>query len=192
MNQGFFLLDTGGRTFRELFNLDAQTFIQILPILVNVVALFVLLTYLLYNPVRNFMARRSERIAAQLDEAEATKAAAHVLKDEYEQKLKDIEQERSAILDEARKLAAERRARELADAKKEAEAIKARAMIEIAAERDRVKDQVEQAIVDISAGMAGKLLGANIDTAAHSRLFDEALAELDATVFKSADASVSV
>ena len=183
------MLESG--TSRLLFNLDAQNFISLIPIFINVVFLAVVLTYLLYNPVRNFMAKRAERVALQLEEAEATRSSAMSLKEQYEQKLKDIEIERNAILDEARKQAADKRNRDMAETKKEVDGIKARANLEIAAERDRVKDQVQQAIIDISTDMASKLMSVAIDNNVHNRLFEEALAELEATVFKPAAPAVT-
>jgi F-type H+-transporting ATPase subunit b len=176
----------------RLFGLDSQTFIQIAPILVNFILLALLLTFILYKPVRAFLHERADRIARELDEAESTRQAAIALKDQYEQRLKDIETERSAILDDARKQAIERRNRDMAETKKEIEALKSRAGIEIAAELDRVKDLVEQSIVEISSDMAGKLLNATIDPSIHNRLFDEAMAELEATVFKPTGAAAAL
>jgi F-type H+-transporting ATPase subunit b len=185
----FFILNT--RTYdvchacnERLFGIDEQTAIQILPPLINFILLAIILTFILYKPVLAFLHQRANRIARELDEAEATRNAALELKAQYDQRLKDIEMERTAILDDARKLAAERRNREIAEVKKETDALKARADIEITAEKNRVKDQIEQAIVEISSGMAGKLLAVTIDPAIHNRLFDEAMAELEATVFK--------
>jgi F-type H+-transporting ATPase subunit b len=188
-NRVFFMLntrlyDTCAACNERLFGMDAQTGFQVLPHLVNFILLAILLTFLLYKPVRAFLHERADRIARELDEAEATRMAALELKAQYDQRLKDIEMERTAILDDARKLAAERRNREIAEVKKEIDALKARADVDIAAEKDRVKDQMEQAIIDISTGMANKLLAVTIDPALHTRLFDEAIAELEATVFK--------
>jgi F-type H+-transporting ATPase subunit b len=181
LNQGIlFLLNAEPR----LFGMDQQTFLQLVPHLFNFIALAVLITFILYKPVRAFLHERADRIAKELDEADTTRKAAIALKDQYEQRLKDIEMERTAILDDARKQAMERRNRDMAEAKKEIEALKARAGVEIAAELDRVKDQVEQAIVEVSTEMAGKLLAATIDPSIHNRLFDEAMAELETTVFK--------
>jgi F-type H+-transporting ATPase subunit b len=192
-NQGFtFLLNGVTYAYRPLFSLDPQTFISLIPIFINVVLLAVVMRWLLYNPVRNFMAKRAERVAGQLEEAEAIRAEAIALKNQYEQRLKDIEVERNAILDDARKQAVERRNRDMAETKKEVDAIKARATVEITAERDRVKDQVQQAIIEISSDMASKLLHTSIDPAAHNRLFDEAMDELEATVFKPATPTVAV
>lgn len=174
-----------------MFGMDQQTFIIVGPMLINFIILAVILTLLLYKPVRAFLYERANRVARELDEAEAARQVALTLKAQYDQRLKDIEQERTAILDDARKLAMERRHNELAETRKEINVLKNRAEAEIIAERDRVKDQVEQAIVDISSEMAGKLLAVTIDTSMHNRLFDEAMAQLEATVFKPS-ASVTV
>jgi F-type H+-transporting ATPase subunit b len=188
MTEGFiFLLNAEPR----LFGMDLQTFLQMLPHLFNFILLAVLLTFILYKPVLAFLHERANRIAKELDEAEANRAAAKTLKEQYEQRLKDIEMERTAILDDARKQAMERRNRDIAEAKKEIESLKARAEIEIEAEKNRVKDQMEQSIVEISSEMAGKLLTVTIDPSIHNRLFEEAMAELEATVFKPT-ASVAV
>ena len=168
----------------RLFGMDMQTFLALIPMLVNFIVLAVILTFILYKPVRDILNERAARIARELDEAEATRKSANEMKAQYEQRLKDIELERSAILDDARKLATERRNRDIAEVKEEINALRNRANMEIEGEMTRVKEQVEQSIIDISADMAGKLLAANIDTNKHNRLFDEAMAELEATVFK--------
>jgi F-type H+-transporting ATPase subunit b len=189
MNQGFIFLlnatciECAGAVPR-LFDLDAQTFYQMVPPLINFIVLAVVLTLILYKPVRKFLYERASRIARELDDAEATRAAASALKDQYEQRLKDIELERTAILDDARKQAMERRNRDIAEVKKEIEALKARADIEIAAEKNRVKELVEHAIVDLSCEMASKLLKVTVDPSIHNRLFDEAMLELEATVWR--------
>ena len=109
----------------RLFGVDAQTGIQTLSHLFNFILLALLLTFLLYKPVRAFLHERADRIARELDDAETARAAAHALKAQYDQRLKDVELERTAILDDARKLANERRNRDIAEAKKEIEALKA-------------------------------------------------------------------
>jgi F-type H+-transporting ATPase subunit b len=183
MSQGFIFL-LNAEPVPRLFDLDMQTFLQIVPHLFNFILLAVLLTFILYKPVRAFLHERADRIAKELEDAEGVRQSAVQLKEQYEQRLKNIEMERTTILDDARKQAMERHNLVMAEAKKDSEALKARAGLEIAAELDRVKDLVEQSIVEISAEMAGKLLKVTIDPAIHIRLFDEAMAELETTVFK--------
>ena len=177
----FFLLDTLPPD--RFFGLDAQALIQTGANAFVLIILGIIITKVLYAPVRNFMRERSDRIQGQLDDARDSKAAASDLKHQYDRQLKDIEVERAAILEEARKLANEQRNHILDAAKDEARLIKEQAGVEIEAERERVRNEIHAAIVDISTDMAEKLLAAAIDQKAHERLFDEGLAELERVVF---------
>ena len=169
---------------RPLFTLDLQTFINMLPNLLNFVLVAAFLTYLLYKPVKKILQTRAERVASEIEDAATNKASAAELKAKYEQKVKDIELERGTVLEETRKQANSRRDQILDEAKAEAQELKDRAARDIAAERERVKTEVHQAIIDISADMAAKLVAVTIDKNAHDKLFAEAMADLEATAFK--------
>lgn len=169
---------------RTLFALDADTFIGMIPNLINFAILAALLTYLLYNPVKKLLDDRAARVAGALQEAEDKNLSAQELKNKYEQKVRDIEIERASILEEARKAAKDRQHQILEEAKAEAQEAKDRASRDISVERERIKDAVYEAIVDISTDMASKLIAASIDKSAHDRLFAEAMAELEATAFR--------
>jgi len=183
--QMLFLLDSASSDLPpdRFFGMDMQTLIQAAVNVVGIVILFIILMKLLYKPVRKFLRERVERIQGQLNEARDNKAAASELKVRYDRQLKDIDLERTAILDEVRKQAGEQRDQILNIAKDEARDLKDRASMEIAAERERVRDEIHSAVIDISSDMAEKLLAASIDKKAHERLFDEGLAELDRVVF---------
>ena len=173
-----------GTTSRPLFTLDMQTFLQMLPNFLNFVIVAALLSYLLYKPVKAILETRAARVAGEIEDAARDKATAAELKTQYEQKVRDIEVERGTLLEETRKQANSRRDQILDEAKAEAQELKDRAARDIAAERIRVKTEVHQAIIDISADMAAKLVAVNIDKNAHETLFAEAMAELEATAFK--------
>jgi len=169
---------------RPMFGLELSTFVNMLPNLVNLIVLALVMTYLLYDPVKNILKARSERVANEIKEAEKSNLSANELKVLYEKKVKDIELERATILDEARRQAKDKQAQILSEAKTEAQDVRDRASKDIAAERDQIKGAVCQAIVDISTDMAAKLIAATVDKNAHSKLFSEAMDELEATVFK--------
>ena len=186
MNPQFlFLLESLPRELPpdRFFGIDTQTLIGAGFNASAVVLLSIILTKLLYKPVRGFLRERTLRIQNQLDEARESRTVASELRVKYDHQLKDIDLERTAILEEARKLASEQRAQILSMAKDEAKDIKDRAGTEIAAERERVRDEIHTAIVDISMEMAEKLLAANIDKKAHERLFANGLAELDRALY---------
>ena len=117
-------------------------------------------------------------------EATENQASAAALKALYEGKVKDIETERSDILEAARKEASIRVAQILDDAKTDAQITRDRARRDIATEQARVKAEMQQAIVDIATSMAHKLVAATIDQANQDKLFDQAMAELEATAFQ--------
>lgn len=181
MNPQFMFVLNGGYRYRQLIDLDPQTFIDMGPNLFNFVAVALLLTWLLYKPVKKILQTRADRVEGDMRDAAASKATAEELKAQYEQKVRDIETERAVILDEARRLATENREKVLEAAKAEAADVKERASRDIATEREQIKGAVHQAIIDISTDMAVKLISATIDAKAHERLFSEAMTELEAT-----------
>ena len=167
-----------------MFAPDAETFANMLPNFLSVVLLAIVVTYLLFNPIKKILADRAEKIANELKEADDKNLSAGELKLKYEQKVRDIELERADVIEAARKEGKERQAQIVEEAKTEATGLKDRASREIAKEKERVKDAVHAAIIDISTDMAAKIIEATIDKDAHNKLFDEALAELETTVFQ--------
>jgi len=78
----------------DLFTLVAQ--------IVNFLILLVALKLLLYGRIVRVMDEREERIAARLNEAEQREQQAEGEKASYQEKRREVEQEREAILAEAR------------------------------------------------------------------------------------------
>jgi F-type H+-transporting ATPase subunit b len=179
--QFLFVLNSAIPDTRPLIDMDLQMFLDMVPNLVNFILIAVVMTYLLYKPVRKILQARADRVEGEMKDAALSKATAEELKAKYEQKVKEIETERAAILDEARKLAGEKRSQILDEAKSEAQDVKDRASRDIAFELEQTKGAVHQAIIDISTDMAAKLISATIDKNAHEKLFSEALTELEAT-----------
>jgi len=167
----------------RFFGIDTQTIIGASFNALSVVVLSFILTWLLYKPVRNFLRERTERIQNQVDEARENKTAASELRAKYDHQLKDIDLERTAILEEARKQAGEQRTQILSLAKDEAKELTERAGLEITAERERARDEIHTAVIDVSLEIAEKLLGATIDPKTHARLFADGLKELDRALF---------
>lgn len=163
----------------RVFGLDQQMAIQIGIQLFNACLLAFILSWLLYNPVRNFLINRSIRIREQLRQAEEDMTTANDLRSQYEGKLKEVDAERDEILSAARKLAAEKGKEILAEAKVEADAVKARADINIKIEQERVKEEMRQTIIEISSAIAQKYITQAIDKNTHDRLFTEVMAEME-------------
>ena len=169
----------------RLFGLDSQTLVQIIAQLINVCLLAFVLSKLLYKPVGEFMAKRSERIRDQLEHAADESAKAHELRTLYEQKLQEVDRERDAILDKAHRQAVENSRQLVAEAKTEADAIKTRSQDNVKMEWERAQAEMKLAILEISAAMAEKMVTLSIDKGTHERLFDETMAELEGVSWRS-------
>lgn len=140
--------------------------------------LFMMLSYLLFNPVRKMLEDRKLKIKTDLDTAKTDKEEAAVLKSEYDEKLKNIEKEAEQILSEARQKALKNKARIVEEAKEEAARIIKRANEEAELEKKRAMDEMKQEIITIASMMAGKVVSASIDTTIQDTLVEETLREM--------------
>ena len=163
-----------GYTF--LFNLDAQLLFDTVLLAVAVFFLFMLMSYLLFNPARKLLKDRQDRIESDINTAIADKESA--LKAEYEGKLKDIDKEAEAILTEARQKALKNQNKIVDDAKEEASRIIKRAREEAELEKKHAMDDMKQEMIQIASLMAQKAVAASITTDIQDTLVEETLKEM--------------
>ena len=114
----------------RLFGLDYQLLFDASITAINVFILFILLSFILFNPVRNMLKKRQDKITSDRENAEADKKEALAMKQEYEAKLKAANKEAEGILSDARNVAKHYEEKIVADAKQEAARIIARAYSE--------------------------------------------------------------
>ena len=162
----------------RLFDLDMQLVQDSVLLAIAIFFLFLALSYLLFNPVRQMLADRKLKIQTELDDAAADKTDAAALKAEYEEKLKNVDKEAEAILSEARQKALRNEAKIVEDAKEEAVRIIARANEEALLEKKRVVDEMKQEMISVAAAMAAKVITANIDVNILNQLVDETIKEM--------------
>lgn len=162
----------------RLFDLDLQLISDAVLSIIAVVTLFLFASHFLFNPVRNMLQARQDKIKGELDNAAKDMADARELKAEYEAKLKDIDKEAENILSEARKKALANENRIVAQAKEEAARIVERANAEAELEKKKAADEVKREMVVLASLMAGKVVSAAIDTTVQDSLIDETLSEM--------------
>ena len=166
----------------RIFGLDAQTLFDTCITLIAMLVLFILLSYLLFNPARKLIEKRKAFIKDQLDEASEAKESALAMKEEYDNKLAKVDEESEEMLAEARKKAKARETEIISDADAEAHRIITRAEKEASLEKDKVRDEIKQEIVQVATQMAGKFVESSMDEATQDKLVDETLKEMgDAT-----------
>lgn len=174
-----FILDTAAKEETGfIFRLDAQLLFDAAILAINIFLLFILLSYILYNPVRNMLKKRQEMITATREETAAANEEAKALKNEYDAKLKDAEKDAEAILAEARKKAIKNEEKIINEAKLEAAAIIEQARKEARLEKEKASDDVKKEIIKVATLMASKMVSASISEAEQSKLIDDTLREM--------------
>lgn len=161
-----------------LFNLDAQLLFDTALLAIAVFFLFLLMSYLLFNPARKLLKDRQNRIENDINSAIDDKESAAALKAEYEAKLKDIDKEAQDILSEARQKALRNQNKIVDDAKEEASRIIKRAQEEAELEKKHAMDDMKQEMIQIASLMAQKAVAASITADIQDTLVEETLKEM--------------
>ena len=155
----------------RLFGLDYQLLFDASITAINVFILFILLSFILFNPVRNMLKKRQDKITSDRENAEADKKEALAMKQEYEAKLKAANKEAEGILSDARKVAKH-------NEKQEAARIIARANTEAELEKQKAADEVKQQIIAVARLMASKVVAESISEADSQALIEQTLNEM--------------
>lgn len=162
----------------RIFGLDPQTLFDTCVTLVAMLALFMLLSYLLFNPARKLIQQRKDFIQGQLEEAAAAKQGALEMKADYDSRLAKVDEESAELLATARKKAQARENDIVAEANEEAHRIVVRAEKEVALEKEKVRDEMKQEMVQVATLMAGKFVAESMDEATQAKLIDETLKDM--------------
>ena len=162
----------------RLFDLDLQLLADATLTAISVFVLFLLASYLLFNPARELLKKRQDKIKDDIDAANKDKEDAAALKADYDAKIKDIQKESEEILSEARKKAKANEAQIIAEAKEEANRIIKNAQNEALLEKQRAYDEMKQEMISIASLMAGKVVAKSIDTTIQESLIEETLKEV--------------
>lgn len=169
----------------RIFDLDLQLLHDSAFVAINVFILFLVLSYNLFNPVRDMLNARRNKIKDELETTEKNKEDALALKAEYEAKLKNADKEVEGILSEARKKALGREETIVAQAKEEAAKIIERAHTEAALEQKRAMDDMKKEMIQIASMMACKVVAQSIDVKIQDTLIEETLKEMGESTWQS-------
>lgn len=162
----------------RLFTLDAQFLFDAVVLALSMLVLFTALSYILFNPVRDLLEKRKQRIAEEQETAKREKQEAIAYKEEYDQKLQNVNKEAEEILSAARKKAMKNENQIVAEAKEEAARIRARANTEIELEKKQAMDDIKQEVIELASMMAEKMVSASMDADVQERLIDDTLKEM--------------
>ena len=126
--------------------------------LVNILVLYVLLRVLIWKPVRQFMAGREERVAAQMEQARALQAEAEKIKADYDARLVDVQATCDKMLSEGRMAAQATGQKYIDKARAQADTILSEARAQADEEKRRAMDEVKEELADLAVDMASRVL----------------------------------
>ncbi len=169
----------------RIFGIDSQLLADAAIMALAMMVLFTLLSFLLFNPARELLEKRQQKIDDDLKNASESKEKMEELKLEYNEKLKNVDKEADEILSESRKKALKRENQIIDEAKAEANRIIVQANKEAELEKSKVKDEVKKEMISIASVMAGKFVDESIDEKRQAALIDETLKEMGDSTWQS-------
>lgn len=146
--------------------------------ILNIALLAYILYRVLYGPVKKFLADRAARVQSQIDDAETMLKDAEGFKSEYSSKLKDIDSEKTSILDSVKKRALTDEASIIKKANEQAEQLKTRAYDDIEREKDKAQDEMKKQIIELSALLTMRYISGAIDSEQQNKLLDDIIEEM--------------
>lgn len=151
---------------------------NILISLCNLAILFWVMKKFLYRPVREMIAKRQKELDAQYAAAAEAQRSADEDRALYAQKLQSARAEADGILRKATADADRNGARIVEEARGKADGIVRQARSEAELEKKKAEAEVRRQIADVSAELAGQMLGREIREEDHRELIDSFLQEI--------------
>ena len=169
----------------RLFNLDPQLLHDAVLLAIAVFVMFLFLSYMLFNPAREMLKKRQDKVKNDIDSAEKSREDAAKLKEEYENRLREIHKEEDAILSAARQKALENETKIIDQAKAEAANIIERANHQAELEMKNAQDEIKKEIITVASMVAGKAVGEKLDIEIQDSLIDDTLKEIGEKTWQS-------
>ena len=169
----------------RLFNLDPQLLHDAVLLAIAVFVMFLFLSYMLFNPAREMLKKRQDKVKNDIDSAEKSREDAAKLKEEYENRLREIHKEEDAILSAARQKALENETKIIDQAKAEAANIIERANHQAELEMKKSQDEIKKEIITVASMVAGKAVSEKLDIEIQDSLIDDTLKEIGEKTWQS-------
>ena len=160
-----------------------ESFIGINPwtalfILLNFLVLFFVAKKFLFVPVKNMIDSRQKEIDDMYAQANTAKNSAQALEEQYRLQLAEAQQTGDNLVKEAMARGRSREEEILRQANREADAIRQKAAADIEKEKKQAINDAKNEISSLAMEIAGKVVGATLDSAKQEQLVDSFLNEL--------------
>lgn len=148
--------------------------------IINILVLFLILKYILFKPVSNFLNQRVERIKKNISDAENNKAEAEKLKNEHREQVDKLKDETGTIINNAHQRAQTEAEEIIKKAKAEAEIILQKSREQGQREVEKALEEVKNQVANLALLAASKVIQRNMDTEANRKLVEEFIDEVGA------------
>lgn len=147
----------------------------LLVMVVGFVILYIILAKFAFGPVSKMFEERALVIQRRLDEADEKRKEMEKMRNDYEQRIAQIEEEARARIAEAVREAQAARDEMLAQAREQAERIVARGKEEIEREKNKALVEIRDQVADLAVLTASKIIERELDEDAHRELIDDVI-----------------
>lgn len=141
--------------------------------------LFPVIKSFFLNPLTQAINERNSDLERTFSEAEQLRNEMQQMRTSYEQQLATTQAEAREQIQSTIREAQNLRQTLMAEATEKADALVERANQEIAAERDKLVVELRTQVTDLALSAAGRVIGANMDTAANRRLVDDFINQVE-------------
>jgi F-type H+-transporting ATPase subunit b len=163
----------GHLTFRGL-----ATSLEFWGAVFNFTLLVVILHRLSKQPMHKFLTERRERIDRGIREAAQVKAKAEAIFNEYNERLKTLDQELNKLRSDIAKAAVEDRARIVADAEETAKRVKTETEALVARQAEQLEAEIRREVVQAAVEAAGRAVREAVNADDQRRLAEAFAQEL--------------
>ena len=145
--------------------------------IINFIILLGLLYLVAYKPVMRMLDERSRKIKESVEQTESIKEQAAHAEEETRRRIEAASKEGQEVIARAARTSEEIRQKARQEARPEAEAVIAKARVEIQRERDGAIDELRKEFADLTILTAEKVIERSLDKDAHLQLIDKVLEE---------------
>ena len=144
----------------------------------SVILLLVLIKLFAWEQLTGVFTAREEKIANDIDGAEAARKEAEALAAKRQEELAGARTEATQIIDDAKETGKNQEIKIVAEAHEEANRLKAKANQDIEQSKAEALSSVKGDVADLTVLLAEKIMTANLDKEAQSNLIDSYLDKL--------------
>lgn len=144
----------------------------------SVLLLYILIRIFAWDQITGIFKAREEKISNDIDGAEAAREKAEALAAKRQEELAAARTEATQIIDNAKEIGKNQKAKIVAEALEEASRLKAKAIQDIEQSKAKALSSVKSDVADLTVLLAEKIIKTNLDKEAQSNLIDSYLDKL--------------